>query len=57
MTLALVVSTVGEAPVTVTVSATLATRSTSSSGTVWPTVTATFSRSTDWKPWSSIRTV
>ena len=53
LTLALVVSTIGDSPVTVMVSDTLATRSVRSIGVVWPTLTTMFSRTMVWKPSSS----
>ena len=55
-TFALVVSTVGEAPVTVMVSATLASFIDSSTGVVCPTRTWMFSRMMVWNPASSILT-
>ena len=56
LVLALVVSMTGEAPVTVTVSATVASGICRSSGTVPPTWTVTFSRTTVLNPCSSRRT-
>ena len=56
LVLALVVSTTGEAPVTVTVSATAATTRSRFRGTVAPTCTDTFSRMTVRKPCNSTLT-
>ncbi len=56
LVLALVVSMTGELPVTVTVSATVASGICRSSGTVAPTCTVTFSRMTVLNPCSSRRT-
>ena len=53
LTLALVVSTMGDSPDTVTVSATAATFSVISTGVVWPTLTTRFSRMVVWNPPSS----
>jgi hypothetical protein len=53
LTFALVVSTTGESPVTVTVSSTAATLSVRSTGVVWPTLTTMFWRTMVWKPCSS----
>ncbi len=52
-TVALVVSTVGDAPLTVTVSASVATLSDASIGVVWPTSTTMPSRTMVWNPASS----